>query len=173
MNGQSKAKGFTLIELLVVVAIISLLSSVVFASLNSAREKARDARRISDLHQIQVALEMYFNDYNRYPIATSWVYSYSSGWDTLQTALAPYIDSLPRDPINTAAGGPWSVGDYYNYAFLSNEALYPGKYDLVTKFEDEGNKNRCELKRWKFYTLGSEGVWCINWPYSNYLYADH
>lgn len=45
------ATGFTLIELLVVISIISLLSSIVFASLNSARNKARYARAAAELNQ--------------------------------------------------------------------------------------------------------------------------
>ncbi|OHA17548.1 MAG: hypothetical protein A2836_03550 [Candidatus Taylorbacteria bacterium RIFCSPHIGHO2_01_FULL_45_63] len=49
-------KGFTLIELLVVISIISLLTSIALASLNTARAKARDARRLSDLRQVQNAL---------------------------------------------------------------------------------------------------------------------
>ncbi len=69
MRNLQTNRGFTLIELLVVIAIIGMLSSVVLASLNSARKKSRDARRASDLKQIQTALELYFDSQNpvKYP----------------------------------------------------------------------------------------------------------
>lgn len=51
--------GFTLIELLVVISIISLLSSVAFSSLTSARSKARDSKRVQSMIQIRNALELY------------------------------------------------------------------------------------------------------------------
>ena len=54
-----KKRGFTLIELLVVIAIIGLLSSIVFASLNSARVKARDAKRLAEISEIKKALELF------------------------------------------------------------------------------------------------------------------
>lgn len=59
-------RGFTLIELLVVIAIIGLLSSIVFASLDAARGKARDAKRISDIRQIERALELHYHKYGSY-----------------------------------------------------------------------------------------------------------
>ena len=49
---QSKNKGFTLIELLVVISIIGFLSTLAVVTLNSARMKARDTRRKSDLKQL-------------------------------------------------------------------------------------------------------------------------
>lgn len=48
--------GFTIIELLVVIAIIGVLASIVLTSLASARARARDARRISDLKQMLTAI---------------------------------------------------------------------------------------------------------------------
>src|SRR3989344_567519 len=65
-GNKGNESGFTLIELLVVIAIIGMLSSVVMASLNTARQKGRDARRLTDLRAIQTALELYANDYNNY-----------------------------------------------------------------------------------------------------------
>ncbi|MEK9161552.1 MAG: prepilin-type N-terminal cleavage/methylation domain-containing protein [Patescibacteria group bacterium] len=80
-------RGFTLIELLVVIAIIGILSSVVLASLNSARAKSRDAKRLSDIKSLQLALELYF-DQNK---------EYSSSLDELVTE--EYIGQKPNDPL--------------------------------------------------------------------------
>ncbi|MDO8500174.1 MAG: prepilin-type N-terminal cleavage/methylation domain-containing protein [bacterium] len=80
-------KGFTLIELLVVIAIIGVLASIVLASLNSARKKSRDARRIADIKQIQLALELSFDANQAYPA------------DIATATLAPYIPSVPADPL--------------------------------------------------------------------------
>lgn len=57
-------RGFTLIELLVVIAIIGLLSSIIMTSLNSARVKARDSKRLSDILQIRNAMALYQADHN-------------------------------------------------------------------------------------------------------------
>ena len=59
--------GFTIIELLVVIAIISLLSSIVLTSLQGARVKARDSKRVQDLIQLRNAIELYRAANDRYP----------------------------------------------------------------------------------------------------------
>jgi len=61
------AKGFTLIELLVVIAIIALLASVVLVALNTARAKARNAKRVADVNQIRKALTIFYNYCDSYP----------------------------------------------------------------------------------------------------------
>jgi prepilin-type N-terminal cleavage/methylation domain-containing protein len=59
--------GFTLIELLVVISIIGLLATIVTISLNSARAKARDTKRVAELRSIMNAFELYFDSYGQYP----------------------------------------------------------------------------------------------------------
>ncbi len=67
MNKQvNQNKGFTLIELLVVVAIIGLLSSVVLASLNTARKKSKDAFLREQATQMRNILEQEYNDTGSY-----------------------------------------------------------------------------------------------------------
>jgi prepilin-type N-terminal cleavage/methylation domain-containing protein len=84
-------RGFTLLELLVVIAIIDILSAVVLASLNGARKKGRDARRISDIKQLQLALEMsYDSNGTEYP-------------DALSSLVPSYISMVATDPQTGAA----------------------------------------------------------------------
>ncbi|PIS04965.1 MAG: hypothetical protein COT81_03775 [Candidatus Buchananbacteria bacterium CG10_big_fil_rev_8_21_14_0_10_42_9] len=108
-------KGFTLVELLVVIAIIGLLSTIAIVALNSAREKARDAKRVADVKQIQTALELLFNDTQAYPAeavdGTPDPLGISGSTDTLSetngfadtAAGEVYMGSVPRDPSETGA----------------------------------------------------------------------
>lgn len=66
-KNQQFNSGFTLIELLVVVAIIALLSSVALIGFLSARQKARDAKRLGDMTQMNTALELYYSTNKGYP----------------------------------------------------------------------------------------------------------
>ncbi|MDP2593521.1 MAG: prepilin-type N-terminal cleavage/methylation domain-containing protein [bacterium] len=139
-------RGFTLIELLVVIAIIGLLSSVVLASLNSARAKTRDAKRISEIREIQKALELYYDDHGYYPF-TSWVGSHQTAWETgaLGTALEPYLPTMPVDPVNSSNISPgYAFNGNYNYSYYSAGYRAPGQtnqqwYQIVFRLEDTSN----------------------------------
>lgn len=108
---NNKKSGFTLVELLVVIAIISLLSSVVLTSLNSARAKARDAKRKADLKELATALNLFYDKYGYYPRESAdhsnGVVGEGAGIDTL---LEPFISSVPHDP-----SGPGNSTYLYYY----------------------------------------------------------
>lgn len=113
MIRMKSTRGFTLIELLVVIAIIGILSSVVLASLNSARKKGRDARRIADVKQMQLALELYYDQNSNYPTAIG--FGATSG-----LVSGGYIAAIPSDPSRTPVCSTGAEAGCYKYAALGS-----------------------------------------------------
>ncbi len=137
---QKQNTGFTLIELLVVISIIGLLSSVVLTSLNDARAKARDTKKITELKELQSALALYFSENEEYPPHTpinSWSsfalakYTNISGDTTeviLKNAMSPYMQHLP-------------IGGTFQNPDKNNNATSRILYSLLTQNTVPGCSN--------------------------------
>ncbi len=95
---------------MVVVVIIAILTSVVMASFAQAKAKSRDAKRISDLAQLQLALELGFDKCNSFPavstvngvhvVVLGSVFSTTCIHPTRGTpyVLSDFISRVPNDP---------------------------------------------------------------------------
>jgi len=131
--------GFTLIELLVVVSVIGFLSTSIFAMFDSARIKARDAIRISDMKTIQTALDLYYAANDKYPA----LHAYTSdedvagdncgtNWCNLEANLLPYLPVLPRDPTK-------SKGNVFRYYYDSDTDDSNQSYGLMSRLQSSNN----------------------------------
>ncbi len=88
--------GFTLIELLIVIAIIAILMLGVFGLLNPLEQftKSNDAKRESDLHQIKIALDAYYNDTGCYPTSLP----FGAAFINVNKPNIIYMKKVPQDP---------------------------------------------------------------------------
>lgn len=145
---DGKNEGFTLIEILVVMVIIGILSTIGLRSFASSQSKSRDSRRKSDLRQIGVALEAYYNDRGEYPegsggdiigcdgipaedvdpTACSWGGDFADGSGTT------YMVKLPADPSSNEYYYVSDGSSYQMYARLENTL----DIDVPKNAENEG-----------------------------------
>lgn len=102
-------KSFTLIELLIVIVIIGILAASLIYKINGIQWRSRDIQRMTDLKQMQTALELYYAENNNYPETFSkfinwYLWWYDCGYydnadgDYIPGLVPNYITMLPSDP---------------------------------------------------------------------------
>ncbi len=127
---KARRRGFTLIELLVVIAIIGLLATMAVVAFGNAQQKARDAKRKSDLKQISKAIELYYDEYGNYPRTSGWCTQISnptSGYGAaFQADIAAWLANVPLDPSYE--------GTYQDYFYRN---IGDQSYELYAELEEE------------------------------------
>lgn len=122
-------KGFTLLELLVVMGIIGMLAIIALPNFMSARQRARDAQRKSDLRQIQKALELYKLDQNPPSFMDAGpgdtFPNTGSRWTNISDPTVIYMNNVPGDPSSPYYYLPDNVNLIYTLAACLENAADP------------------------------------------------
>lgn len=126
-------RGFTIIEILVAVAIMAVLASIVLSNTTNSRAKARDAERVSDLGQIQLALSLYYDRCGEYPATiTAGANNGCPAGITLDTFISP----IPTPPLPSEIYG-YIVSDGNRSRYIlhaSLEQYTPAMQRSITSF---------------------------------------
>ena len=118
-------RAFTLVELMVVIAIIVVMTGIILVSLQGAKSKSRDGQRISDLGQIQLALEQYFDRCGQYPKSandTSGAMPLGAAYNGCPSGIT-FSNYLPQVPV-APDGKPYAYFVPYNITGTTNYSSF-------------------------------------------------
>ena len=128
---MKRYKGFTLIELMVAAAIIGLISAIVLSSLSMARARTRDTTRLSDMRQLQTALETYKTERGVYPSTVvppatqpSWLGTCSGFGSRATSGANGWIPNLAPTHIRVLPVDPKPITNNTCYVYRSNGTDY-------------------------------------------------
>lgn len=125
-------KGFTLIEVMVVVALIGILSAIIYANFNDARQDARNKALRSEIKAVQLALELYKAQNDEYPV--------------LVNSLVP--EFMADLPTSADSANPSCIIDYdsdgssYKYAAIN---CFAGASNASEGIQSEDTMARCPI----------------------------
>lgn len=123
------SNAFTLLEMLIVLGIIAIIISVASVSYSTAQKKSRDARRKSDLRQIQSSMEQYYSLCGyQYPVGSAQMVP-TIGCTSPATVILPVIPIDPR-----ASPYPMPTSDTSTYQICTTlEIETPSTYCLTNQ----------------------------------------
>ncbi len=130
-----RKQGFTLIELLVVIAIIGILSAVVLASLNTARDKGSDAAVKSDLDGIRTQASIYYDNNGDYGTTAS-ATTGTAGCTSANTMFSN--DNTIKAQVSAADGANGSTNNVY-----CNTAASGTAYAISAELVSQTGSNYC------------------------------
>jgi prepilin-type N-terminal cleavage/methylation domain-containing protein len=114
------APGFTLIELLVVIAIIAILVGLLFPAFKGVQNQARQTQAKNDLTQIVNAVNAFYTEYGKYPIATD-DSTISNNSGLMYTLRADSTNANGNPNVNNATNPRAIV--FINPPYVKNDAV--------------------------------------------------
>jgi prepilin-type N-terminal cleavage/methylation domain-containing protein len=128
MNIRNLRSGFTFVELIVVIAIIGILSAVIYAGFGEAREQARNKIMSSELKEMQLAIEVYKAQNGSFPVATD-------------------SNSASCRGIDSGADSDWAISNGGTCDSYENivDGLVPDFVAAMTSYKKSSNPN-CEIE---------------------------
>jgi prepilin-type N-terminal cleavage/methylation domain-containing protein len=148
---QKRSSAFTLIELLVVIAIIAVLIGLLFPAFRAVQDQARKTQAKNDLTQIVNAVNAYYTEYGKYPLAApSADATFSANNNTLfdvlrnMTGINPgntlnprgivFVQPLPaKDQNNPKSGVKTSTGVWYDPWGSPYNVAIDGNYNNIVR----------------------------------------